>query len=154
MEVDSAFKLVSEYIENSAKGKFAVSELRDIMENHCLSNAILFRKLTEKYGSDIHISSCRGSEPVVFYKCFSASKLCGDWFRDPKSLDQKHRKIIVNVAAELLRDDVENHHFRTESYLPAAEFLETVETDTPPLLTAFMNKLIMSKYSITDNEKR
>lgn len=46
-EIESAFKLVSEYIKDSEKGKFTLTELRNVMGDRCFSTTVLYRKLMD-----------------------------------------------------------------------------------------------------------
>lgn len=76
LEINSVFK--SDYIRCSNKGKFTLTELRTLMGDKSFTTEILYRKLYETFGNNTHINQIRGSETTIYYKDFSALKLCGD----------------------------------------------------------------------------
>ncbi|XP_043279745.1 uncharacterized protein [Venturia canescens] len=141
-EVQSAFRQVTEYIEKSQKGKFTAAELDRVMRGKTTYDR-MFQMLMDHYGGDIYILKKRGTDTLIFYRCFSTTKLCGDWYTDPNSLKKKQKEALVNAAAQIIRKDIESHVYEHDVYPPAGRFLSSVQQDIPPLLRTFIDTLIV-----------
>lgn len=151
---EQAFCNLINHIQNAATYKFNLKELRDVIGDNTMSDTILFRKLKQKYGDEIFISRNPGRQTEIFFKQFDIAKICGDWFCSDGNISDHRRAIILNVAADILRADIEIATFNTTSYSPPAEFLQTVATDIPANLQTFLGQLLYKNDPEKEAEKR
>lgn len=145
---DATFQEVCDHIEKSNNFRFKLSDLRKIMGDNLINPDKLFKKLQQKYGSEIMVTRSQGKEPVVYYKSFNIAGVCSDWFCANDNFDELQKRTILTVASEILKAEIKDFRYEKDRYPASSSFLNGVIQDIPPLLTYFLGDLLS-----TDNDK-
>lgn len=61
------------------------------MGDYTPANKTLFKKLREKYGTDIEIRQHIGREPIILYKTSKTFQLCDNWLRITGNLSESEK---------------------------------------------------------------
>lgn len=76
-EYDISWQHLSNYVKESEKFQFSVSELQNILDDESLSVKVLLKSLKHKYDDEDNIVQHRDRNTVIYYK-YNASKVCNE----------------------------------------------------------------------------
>ncbi|XP_058794216.1 uncharacterized protein LOC131665949 [Phymastichus coffea] len=140
---DDVFEAICEYMEESGKFRFSLSELQGL-NNEKISNKVLCNRLEEKYNDDIYILKHRGRETLIYFQKIDLTQTCSDWVTK-KSISNFEKNAIIHFAAEILKFEIINGKYENSTYPPAENFLDNVNSEIPELLQNFLYDLLLDK---------
>lgn len=124
--------------------KFLIEEYRK--SNEMLETPRLDRiedLLKKHFESEIIIHSTKNDKLICFQR--TMGKVIEDkWYADRENNEKKERKRIVDLAANIILQDIRASVFDIDTYKSPSTFLDDVEKDVPESLKLFLDILIKS----------
>ena len=152
----SFFNELCEWLEISCDQLYSISELHSIMkgmaqrsghEEEVYSERHFKDKLIERYMDHLTIATVAGKSNVVCFKDMASLIINDKWYRDRESnIEEESRRIIV-AAAKLVRNQLREQVFDTDSYPLDTSFSDIDQASKwlPELLNIFLNNIIGSE---------
>ena len=119
-EVDVSMDGIYAFLENSDEEcQFSLEELMSKIETDYKPHSkTVIKRLQEKYGSDVIISS---SAPyVICFKNTGYRILTESWYNQKCALEKEERLRIVKTAAAIIIEDIRSEIYDTSHYPPPA----------------------------------
>ncbi|KMQ87741.1 hypothetical protein RF55_12897 [Lasius niger] len=126
--------------ENKDQCQFSLRELSNVVENPP-SDGTIKKKLTEKYGEDIVITSLVGRTSIICFR--NHQVLLDSWYQDKKHDEAAERLRIVRTADAIISEDISTKIYDTDNYPNPEKFLDTSEGDVPETLKIFLKEVIL-----------
>lgn len=133
--------VMQQFIEdNPHEQQFSLKKIIYQVQGGSVNNQWLKKKLYERLGDDIVITSNPGSEPIIQLRDTS-HRILLKHFQDSQDTTEGHLKIIKS-AAKIIKNDIRSMECDTTSYPPPESFLENVATIIPESLKVFLDDVI------------
>jgi len=96
------------------------------------------KKLKDEYGDDILLSATRAKKKVVCFRDAGNKILTNAWYTN-RNTDPKEEKLrIINLAADIIREDIGSSVYYTDYYPSCDDFLSDSETVVPTSLRVLL----------------
>lgn len=149
-----AAKFISTYIlDHKEECQFSITDILENFESdEWISTKYLKLHLHKIFGDDIIIHSSKCG-PILTFINRSKKILSDSWYKNRKKDIKEERKRIVQIAAEILLEDIREPFYNTTSYPAPDLFLENISSDIPETLQILLDKIILTNKSTPDNYK-
>ena len=141
-EVTTCLNTIFKYLEEIEDCQFSLSDLSQLI-NDSLDSKIIKRKLIERYGDNIIITSNKRKVPTVCFRNSGHKILSDSWYQKKHTSEKEERLRIIKKAAEILRDDIATTVYDNDTYPNSYGFLNDVEELIPESLKYFLENLIL-----------
>lgn len=141
-----AFQEVRTYMENSTDCQFSQAELLGIITGEKPQWRWIKLELERTYGDRILVTpgSNRHDLPVICFRDTGLKILSASWY-EQKSKNITDEKIrIVQMAANIIRQDIQSQVYSKETYPPSEDFLKNPGS-VANSLTVFLETLLKNK---------
>lgn len=122
--------------------KFLIAEYRKQFEEPSIPKLDRVEAaLKSHFGAEIIIESTTTDKLMCFKR--TLGKIIEDqWYADRDSNDNNDRKRVVDMAANIILQDIRAKIFEIDDYKSPSSFLNNVEDDMPESLKLFLNTVI------------
>lgn len=129
------------HILTSDDSQFSLKELlQDFRDNLPSINSIK-NHLENYFGNDIIMHSVPFDTIICFINK-TGRELNNDWYKEKAPTEEAERLRIVEMAANIILQDVRSTRYDTSAYRAPSSFLDDIGKDVPPTLQHFLDTLI------------
>ena len=141
---DSVEKII-QYIDENDDCQFSLHELLLLVEDPKPDIKTLKNKLLEHYGDKIIITANNNKVPTVCLKSVGHSILSDAWYENRKSDPKAEKLRVIEMAANIIREEITSTVYDVECYPNSNEFLNNIDELIPKSLQFFIDKLMLKK---------
>lgn len=154
---DSVSKLIehikNHVFENLEICQFSLKKILSTFDDEVPKLDRLKTFLTENFGDEISMYH-KKQDLILCFRDAGNNVPTSSWFAMKSDSSEAERKRIVEMAANIIYQDIRASFYETENYNAPSNFLNNIKADIPSTLLSFLNVLITSskRYSKTDDE--
>lgn len=148
--IDSLLTPVWELLEKDKSVKHTLSTLMEIIGDHAPHRKTVCAAIRRKYGEEVECCTIGGRDISVFFKSYHEFNVSAN--TNTFTGDQK--KIVLQAASEILRNEIIDQKFNSEEYPPSNNFLQNVSSESPPMLSHFLKTLLGIDEKIEKQSKK
>lgn len=131
---------------------FSLGQIIAKYEGEVANKQWLKKKLYERLGNDIMITSNHGSQPIIYVRN-ACNQILLENFRNSENVESD-RFQIVRAAAKIIIQDIRAQEYDTETYPSPNFFFENVEKVIPNTLRMFLDTVVVSDKRGTDSSNK
>lgn len=142
--VTAAFEHICNHIEsNKEECQFSMREILSNFQGNIPSEKILKKRLLDKYGNDVIISTGKNRQPVICFKNTGYNILTKQWYESQKKDEDEERLRIIRAAGDIIREDIRSKVYTIDTYPDPLNFLEDCADDIPQSLKCLLDVIIV-----------
>ena len=134
--------VINHILENSDDSQFSLKEMIEGFRDNLPRISLIKNHLSNYFEDDIIIHTVP-NDTIICFMNRQGKILDNEWYKKaPK--DEEERLRIVEMVANIIRQDIRIRHYNTHCYNAPSSFLDDVEKDVPKSLQVFLNTVIKS----------
>lgn len=144
-DVTSALEVIFNFIKNSDECQFSLSKLMNLIKGYVPTEKTIKRKLKEKYGNDIILSTNKNKVCIVCFRNTGYKILTNHWYEQKNADEHQERLRIIKAAAAIIREDIRTQIYDTLSYPSSDNFLKDVNNCISESLDTLLKNIIVKR---------
>lgn len=139
--------------ENLKTCQFSIKQILSTFDGEVPTFCRLKSILVRNFGDELSIYQ-NNEDLILCFRDAGENVPTPSWFSSRCPNDEGERQRIVEMAANIVYQDIRSKYYDTELYKDSSNFLDEATSDTPTTLSTFLNTLMKrrTRYSKIDND--
>lgn len=135
--------VISFILDNADDSQFSLKEILTSFDGELPRLDRITDQLKNHFGEEMEFFKIP-NDTIICYKDTQGKTLKNEWYSQKAPTEAQERLRVVEMAANIVCQDIRERHYDTLNYNAPSSFFIDVESDIPPSLLLFLNTLIKS----------